>query len=74
MTSEPSDELMETAMSRLSRIAEAHVPTKHEGGFSDSDCGECGYTHPCPTRVWATTARWPLATWDPTDDEEDDDE
>lgn len=55
---------------RLDRIAEAHSKHVTTGGLTDGDCTECGHAHPCPTYVWATTDRDPLATWDPADDEE----
>jgi hypothetical protein len=54
---------------RLARIAEAHSKYIGGGGLTDGDCNECGHPHPCPTFVWATTDRDPLATWDPVDDE-----
>lgn len=57
---------------RLDRIAQAHVPIRYPLGITDGLCAECGYPSPCPTYVWATTDRDPLATWDPTDDEDDD--
>lgn len=54
---------------RLSRIAEAHSEHLGDGGFTFGDCNECGHVWPCPTRIWATTDRDVLATWDPADDE-----
>ncbi|MEH0586191.1 hypothetical protein QA942_19725 [Streptomyces sp. B21-106] len=54
---------------RLARIAEAHSKHVGEGGLTDGSCAECGELDPCPTRIWATTDRDPLATWDPADDE-----
>jgi hypothetical protein len=56
---------------RLARIAEAHRKHVGDGGLTDGHCCACGYPHPCPTYVWATTDRDPLATWDPADDEPD---
>lgn len=58
---------------RLARIAEAHSKTRGPGGTTDGLCAECGQpwgVDGCPTYVWATTDRDPLATWDPADDEE----
>lgn len=54
---------------RLGRIADAHRPHTAEGGTTSGDCNECGEPSPCPTYVWATTDRDPLATWDPADDQ-----
>ncbi|MCX5253579.1 hypothetical protein OOK27_05250 [Streptomyces canus] len=54
---------------RLSRIAEAHSKHVGSGGLTDGDCNECGHRWPCPTYVWATTDRNPLATWDPADED-----
>jgi hypothetical protein len=56
------------AAARLARIAEAHSKHSGEGGLTDGLCVECGERDPCPTRVWASTERDPLATWDPADD------
>ncbi|MFK0182345.1 hypothetical protein ACIQVR_41045 [Streptomyces xanthochromogenes] len=56
---------------RLARIAAAHSKHEGEGGLTSGDCGECGCTWPCPTYVWATSDRDPLATWDPADDTEE---
>lgn len=58
-----------SAEDRLARIAESHRPLTGIAGFVDGDCRECGWRHPCPTYVWATTDRDVLATWDPRDDE-----
>lgn len=55
---------------RLARIAEAHSNHVGDGGLTSGDCNECGNPHPCPTWIWATSDRDPLATWDPADDEE----
>ena len=55
---------------RLARIAEAHVAEQLPGGLVSGLCVECEQRYPCPTRVWATTDRDVLATWDPEDDEE----
>ncbi|MEV6014702.1 hypothetical protein [Streptomyces sp. NPDC051997] len=57
------------ATARLARIAEAHVPETFPGGLVSGLCVECEQRYPCPTRVWATTERDPLATWDPADDD-----
>ena len=54
---------------RLTRIAEAHHKWVGGGGLTDGNCNECGVAWPCPTFTWATTARDPLAAWDPADDE-----
>lgn len=54
---------------RLGRIADAHRKHVGAGGLTDGLCTECDHPHPCPTYVWATTDRDPLATWDPADDE-----
>ncbi|MFE6815972.1 hypothetical protein [Streptomyces sp. NPDC057677] len=59
---------------RLARIAEAHRQETGPGGLTSGDCNECGERSPCPTYVWATTSRDPLATWDPADDEPVEDE
>lgn len=53
---------------RLKRIAQAHQAVTAAGGLTSGDCAECGHSWPCPTYVWATTDRDPLATWDPADD------
>ena len=58
---------LSTAEDRLSRIAEAHSKNQLAGGGTTGDCDECGYHWPCPTYVWATGDRSPLATWDPKD-------
>jgi hypothetical protein len=57
------------AAARLSRIAEAHSKHVGSGGLTDGDCNECGHRWPCPTYTWATTDRDQLATWDPADDD-----
>ncbi|MEV7034573.1 hypothetical protein AB0N99_30630 [Streptomyces sp. NPDC093272] len=60
------------AAARLARIAEAHSKEVGVGGATSSLCNECGENwgqNGCPTYVWATTDRDPLATWDPADDE-----
>jgi hypothetical protein len=57
---------------RLARIAEAHSKDASGGGLTSGLCAECGQPwgkDGCPTRVWASTDRDPLATWDPADDE-----
>ncbi|MFJ3923050.1 hypothetical protein [Streptomyces sp. NPDC090022] len=54
---------------RLARIAEAHSKDQAGHGMTSGHCTECGWSHPCPTYVWATTSRDELATWDPADDE-----
>ncbi|HEX5522700.1 MAG TPA: hypothetical protein VFX53_04580 [Pedococcus sp.] len=54
---------------RLARIAEAHHMSIDRDGGTYGDCNECGWAHPCPTYVWATTDRDPLSTWDPADDD-----
>lgn len=61
--------LLDSPEARLARIAEAHGERLGDGGFTFGDCLECGHVWPCPTRIWATTDRDPLATWDPADDE-----
>jgi hypothetical protein len=63
--------LADDPATRLARIADAHSKHTAGGGLTDGDCNECGYPHPCPTYTWSTTGRDPLATWDPTDDEDD---
>jgi hypothetical protein len=55
------------AAARLGRIAQAHSKHVSAGGVTDGLCNECELPHPCPTYVWATTDRDPLATWDPAD-------
>ncbi|MFF4369664.1 hypothetical protein [Streptomyces sp. NPDC001594] len=54
---------------RLARIADAHHHGQVGGGMTSGLCTECELTWPCPTYMWATTRRDPLATWDPADDE-----
>ncbi|MHA4776038.1 hypothetical protein L1085_016200 [Streptomyces sp. MSC1_001] len=54
---------------RLSRIAQAHSQDTGPGGLTSGNCVECGERSPCPTYVWSTTDRDPLATWDPADDD-----
>lgn len=58
-----------TPEERLLRIAGAHSKDQTPGGMTSGDCAECGWTWPCPTYIWATTDRDPLATWGPSDDE-----
>ena len=58
-----------TPEDRLGRIAQAHVKDVGEGGLTSGVCVECYQVYPCPTYVWATKDRDPLATWDPIDDE-----
>ena len=53
----------------MARIAEAHRKYVGDSGLTSGDCIECGEPWPCPTNVWATTDRDPMATWDPADDE-----
>jgi hypothetical protein len=65
------DEGLKKARARLARIAEAHTKNVGAGGMTDGTCIECGEPDPCPTHVWATTERNPLATWDPADDQGD---
>lgn len=55
---------------RLHCIAQAHAKEVLEGGLTSGCCVECGHAWPCPTFVWASTERDPLATWDPADDEQ----
>lgn len=50
------------------RIADAHHKHVDGHGGTWGECNECGNGWPCPTYVWATTDRDPLATWDPADD------
>lgn len=50
------------------RIAEAHHKHVDAHGGTYGECNECSNAWPCPTYVWATTERDPLATWDPADD------
>lgn len=60
------------ADARLARIAQAHTQEQGPGGTVGGFCAECGQRwgqNGCPTRVWATADRDPLATWDPADDE-----
>jgi hypothetical protein len=59
-----------SAEDRLARIAEAHQQHVTVHGMTDAYCLECEHPWPCPTSVWATTDRDPLATWDPREDEE----
>lgn len=60
---------------RLSRIAQAHKKdVSDEDGGTHGLCVECYQNWDekaggCPTKVWATTDRDVLATWDPADDE-----
>lgn len=63
--------LFSSPLDRLLRIAQAHSKDQAPGGMTSGDCAECGWTWPCPTHIWATTNRSMLATWDPTDDEPD---
>lgn len=63
-----------TYWARLSRIAQAHKKEVLDGGTTSGMCVECYQTWDekaggCPTKVWATTDRDVLATWDPADDE-----
>ncbi|MFF4417503.1 hypothetical protein ACFYY8_33680 [Streptosporangium sp. NPDC001559] len=62
--------VLTSAADRLGRIAHAHTKEITEGGMTSGCCTECGNPWPCPTYVWATEERDPLATWDPADDEE----
>lgn len=55
---------------QLARIAEMHTKHVTAGGMTSGDCDECWLIWPCPTYVWATTDRDPLAPWDPSDDVE----
>jgi len=61
--------LLDNPADRLARIAEAHSKNATAGGMTSGDNNECGYAWPCPTWTWATTDRDPLATWDPADDD-----
>jgi hypothetical protein len=54
---------------RLAAIARAHSKEVLAGGLTSGLCVECGHPDPCPTKVWATTERDVNATWDPADDE-----
>lgn len=59
---------------RLSRIAQAHKKDVDSAGGTHGLCVECYQpwneeAGGCPTKVWATTDRDVLATWDPADDE-----
>lgn len=54
---------------RLSRIADAHHKDIGDHGVTSGVCIECGHSWPCPSHVWASTGRDPLAPWDPADDE-----
>ncbi|MEU9606173.1 hypothetical protein [Streptomyces sp. NPDC048057] len=60
---------MTTPADRLARIADAHTATRGPAGTTDGYCAECDHRWPCPTSIWATTDRDPLATWDPADDD-----
>lgn len=65
---------LSTPEDRLSRIAQAHKKDVDENGGTHGVCVECYQVWNeeaggCPTRVWATKDRDPLATWDPIDDE-----
>lgn len=63
---------LKSARQRLERIARAHEKNVGDGGLTSGDCIECGESDPCPTRIWATTNRNPLAVWDPaTEDGEE---
>ena len=62
---------LSTPEGRLARIAEGHSQETLPGGLTSGLCDECGHRWPCPTQIWATADRDPLATWDPADDEED---
>lgn len=55
---------------RLACIAEGHSKNSAAGGMTSGYCNDCEQRWPCPTYVWATSDRDPLATWDPADDEE----
>lgn len=61
-----------SASERLLRIAEAHTSRSFSGGLTDGLCCECSRPWPCPTLVWALADRDPLASWDPADDEPED--
>lgn len=61
--------VLTSAADRLGRIAHAHVKEILDGGTTSGCCAECGHAWPCPTYVWATVERDPLAAWDPADDE-----
>lgn len=60
---------LNAAAASRQRIAEAHHKHVDGHGGTWGECNECGNGWPCPTYVWATTGRDPLATWDPADDE-----
>lgn len=60
---------LSTPEDRLSRIAQAHKKDVDSAGGTHGVCVECYQVYPCPTVVWATKDRDPLATWDPIDDE-----
>lgn len=64
----------ESYRDRLLRIGEAHSKSVDSAGGTWGDCSECGWSWPCPTHVWATQARDVLAPWNPSDDEETDDD
>jgi hypothetical protein len=55
---------------RLTRIGRAHSKNVGAGGLTSGLCIECGESDPCPTKIWATTDRHPLAVWDPADEDE----
>lgn len=61
--------ILTDAAARLSEIANAHAKEVLANGMTSGCCIECGHAWPCPTYVWATNARDPLACWDPADDE-----
>lgn len=60
--------VLDDAADRLARIAEAHQQGEYAAGVTSGYCTDCDQVWPCPTYVWATTNRSPLATWDPADD------
>ncbi|MGW3973854.1 hypothetical protein ACWEFD_31765 [Streptomyces ardesiacus] len=59
-----------TPADRLECIAQAHAKEITASGMTSGLCVECEHLWPCPSYVWATTDRDPLATWDPADDEQ----
>lgn len=65
----PAEMVAGSAEGRLARIAEGHEKNQYAGGLTDGECAECGWPHPCPTFIWATTERDPLAPWNARDDE-----